>query len=174
MVNLPTAGVDYHVPFGGRKGSSYGPREQGRHAYLLGELDASVELLDIDKQKGLLSRKQHWSTLPAGFTGKPWAADLHLTPDGRFLYTSERNSSTLAIWRIEADSGMLTLVGHQPTEQQPRGFRIDASGQWLIAAGQLSHSVTLYRIDHDSGRLTPTQRLPVGKNPNWIEIVDRN
>lgn len=155
-----------------------GPRHlvfhpNGRHAYLLGELDASVELLDIDKQKGLLSRKQHWSILPAGFTGKPWAADLHLTPDGRFLYTSERNSSTLAIWRVDAESGMLTLVGHQATEEQPRGFQIDASGQWLIAAGQLSHSVTLYRIDHDSGRLTPTQRLPVGKGPNWIEIVDR-
>ncbi|KRI01493.1 beta-propeller fold lactonase family protein [Curvibacter sp. PAE-UM] len=155
-----------------------GPRHlvlhpNGRHAYVLGELDASVELLDIDQQKGLLSRKQHWSTLPAGFTGKAWAADLHLTPDGRFLYTCERNSSTLAIWRVEPDSGMLTLVGHQPTEQQPRGFRIDASGQWLIAAGQLSHSVTLYGIDRDSGRLTPTHRLPVGKGPNWIEIVDR-
>lgn len=155
-----------------------GPRHlvlhpNGRHAYVLGELDASVELLDIDQQKGLLSRKQHWSTLPAGFTGKAWAADLHLTPDGRFLYTCERNSSTLAIWRVEPDSGMLTLVGHQATETQPRGFRIDASGQWLIAAGQLSHAVTLYRIDRDSGRLTPTHRLPVGKGPNWIEIVDR-
>lgn len=155
-----------------------GPRHlvfhpNGRHAYLLGELDATVELLEVDATKGLLSRKQHWSTLPAGFTGKAWGADLHLTPDGRFLYTSERNSNTLAIWRVDAGSGMLSLVGHQPTEQQPRGFQIDASGQWLIAAGQVSHSVTLYRIDGDSGRLTPTQRLPVGKNPNWIEIVDR-
>ncbi|MFO6421260.1 lactonase family protein [Hylemonella sp. W303a] len=155
-----------------------GPRHlvfhpNGRHAYLLGELDASVELLDVDAAKGQLSRKQHWSTLPAGFTGKPWAADLHLTPDGRFLYTSERTSSTLAIWRVDASSGALTLVGHQATEQQPRGFQIDSSGQWLIAAGQLSHSVTLYRIDPDSGRLSQAQRVPVGKGPNWIEIVDR-
>jgi 6-phosphogluconolactonase len=156
-----------------------GPRHlvlhpNGRHAYLLGELDATVELLDIDPQQGQLSLRQHWPTLPAGFDGKPWAADLHLTPDGRFLYTSERNSSTLAIWRVEADSGMLTLVGHQATEAQPRGFRIDTSGQWLIAAGQLSHAVTLYRIDGETGRLTPTDRLPVGQGPNWIEIVDRN
>ncbi|EGI78140.1 lactonase family protein [Hylemonella gracilis] len=155
-----------------------GPRHlvfhpNGRHAYLLGELDASVELLEVDAAKGQLSRKQHWSTLPAGFTGKPWAADLHLTPDGRFLYTSERTSSTLAIWRVDAGSGALTLVGHQATEQQPRGFQIDSSGQWLMAAGQLSHSVTLYRIDPDNGRLSQAQRVPVGKGPNWIEIVDR-
>ena len=155
-----------------------GPRHMvlhpdGRHAYLLGELDATVELLEVDEATGLLSRQQHWATLPAGFTGKAWAADLHLRPDGRFLYTSERASSTLSIWRVDASSGALSLVGHQATEEQPRGFRIDASGQWLIAAGQLSHAVTLYRIDRDSGRLTPADRLPVGQNPNWIEIVDR-
>ncbi len=155
-----------------------GPRHlvfhpNGRHAYLLGELDATVELLEVDAGKGQLSRKQYWSTLPAGSTVKPWAADLHLTPDGRFLYTSERNSSTLAIWRVDTNTGALSLVGHQATEQQPRGFQIDSSGQWLIAAGQLSHSITLYRIDRDSGRLTQAQRLPVGKDPNWIEIIDR-
>jgi 6-phosphogluconolactonase len=156
-----------------------GPRHlvfhpNGRHAYLLGELDATVELLEVDATKGQLSRKQHWPTLPAGSTVKPWAADLHLTPDGRFLYTSERNSSTLAIWRVDTSSGALSLVGHQPTEQQPRGFQIDASGLWLIASGQLSHAVTLYKIDRDSGRLTETQRLPVGQGPNWIEIVDHH
>lgn len=156
-----------------------GPRHlvfhpNGRHAYLLGELDATVELLEVDAARGLLSRKQHWATLPAGSTVQPWAADLHLTPDGRFLYTSERNSSTLAIWRVDASTGTLSLVGHQQTERQPRGFQIDSSGQWLIAAGQVSHSVTLYRIDRDSGRLTPTQRLPVGQGPNWIEIVDHH
>lgn len=155
-----------------------GPRHlvfhpNGRHAYLLGELDATVELLEVDAAQGRLSRRQHWPTLPAGSTVQPWAADLHLTPDGRFLYTSERNSSTLAIWRVDTATGALSLVGHQETEKQPRGFQIDASGQWLIAAGQVSNSVTLYRIDRDSGRLTPTQRLPVGKGPNWIEIVDR-
>jgi 6-phosphogluconolactonase len=161
---------------GARPGS--GPRHlvfhpNGRHAYLLGELDATVELLEVDATKGQLSRKQHWPTLPADSTVKPWAADLHLTPDGRFLYTSERNSSTLAIWRVDTTSGALSLVGHQPTEQQPRGFQVDSSGLWLIASGQLSHSVTLYKIDRDSGRLSQTQRLPVGKGPNWIEIVDR-
>lgn len=154
-----------------------GPRHlvfhpNGRHAYLLNELDASVELLEFDAAQGTLSPRAHWSTLPPGFSGKPWAADLHLRPDGRYLYTSERSSSTLAIWRVDATSGQLTLVGHQATEQQPRGFQIDAAGDWLLAAGQLSNAVTLYRIDRESGRLTPGARLPLGKGPNWVEMVD--
>ncbi|MES2843106.1 MAG: beta-propeller fold lactonase family protein [Pseudomonadota bacterium] len=154
-----------------------GPRHfvlhpNGRHAYLLNELDGSVDLLDVDNAQGTLTPRAHWSSLPPGFTGKPWAADMHLTPDGRFLYTSERTSSTVAIWRVDASSGSLTLVGHQATEQQPRGFQIDSAGQWLLAAGQLSHSVTLYRIDRDSGRLTPGASQALGKGPNWIEMLD--
>jgi 6-phosphogluconolactonase len=154
-----------------------GPRHlvlhgNGRFAYLLNELDATVDLLDVNAAQGTLTPRAHWSTLPAGFTGKAWAADIHLSPDGRFLYTSERNSHTIAIWRIDQANGQLTLVGHQATEKQPRGFQIDAAGQWLMAAGQTSHAVTLYRIDRESGLLTPTAQQAVGKNPNWIEMLD--
>lgn len=153
-----------------------GPRHlrlhpNGRLAYLLDELDASVELLAFDAAKGTLAVKRRWSTLPAGFTGKPWAADLHLTPDGRFLYTSERTSSTLAMWSVDASNGDLTLLGHEPTEQQPRGFAIDPTGRWLLAVGQLSHGLSVYRIDPAGGRLTRQSSMPVGKNPNWVEIV---
>jgi len=153
-----------------------GPRHlvlhpNGRHAYVLHELDASVDLLGYDAQRGTLSILKTWSTLPSGFSGKPWAADLHLTPDGRYLYTSERNSNTLAMWAVDAASGELKLVGHQPTEKQPRGFQIDPSSTWLLAVGQLSNGMTAYRIDPASGRLTPQASLPLGKNPNWVEII---
>jgi len=161
--------------FASRKGA--GPRHlvlhpNGRHAYVLNELDASVDLLAYDSQRGALSLLKTWSTLPTAFTGKPWAADLHLTPDGRFLYTTERNSSTLAMWAVDAASGELKLIGHQPTEKQPRGFQIDPSGTWLLAVGQLSHGLTAYRIDPAGGKLTPQASLPVGRNPNWVEIVN--
>jgi 6-phosphogluconolactonase len=154
-----------------------GPRHlvmhpNGRHAYLLHELDASVDLLAYDAQLGTLSIIKTWSTLPTGFTGKPWGADLHLTPDGRYLYTSERNSNTLAMWSVDAASGELKLIGHQPTEKQPRGFQIDSSGMWLLAVGQASHQLTAYRIDAATGKLTPQATLPMGKNPNWVEMVD--
>lgn len=155
-----------------------GPRHltihpDGRHAYLLNELDATLDLLAIDPHTGKLQSIKTWATMPADSTAKPWAADIHLTPDGRFLYTSERNTSTLAMWKVDAQTRELTLIGHEPTEQQPRGFQIDSTGRWLLAVGQASHGMTAYRIDPASGRLTPHAQLPMGKNPNWIEIVDR-
>ena len=151
-----------------------GPRHfvfhpNGRQVYLLGELDAGIDLLGYEN--GTLKAVAQWSTLPPGFTGKPWAADLHITPDGRFLYTSERTSSTLAAWRVDPADGRLTLIGHTPTEQQPRGFAIDPSGRWLLAVGQLSNRMTVYAIDAATGALTAGQQLPMGKNPNWVEIV---
>jgi len=153
-----------------------GPRHivfhpNAKHAYLLHELDATVDLLLFDSQRGALSLVKTWNTLPQGSTVKPWAADLHLTPDGRFLCTSERNSHTLAIWTVDASTGELSLVGHQATETQPRGFQIDSTGQWLLAVGQVSNHLAVYRIDRSSGKLTQTARLPMGENPNWVEIV---
>ena len=153
-----------------------GPRHlvfhpNGRVVYLLNELDAGVDVLAFDATRGTLSLQQTLSTLPSGFSGKPWAADLHVTPDGRFLYTSERTTSTLATFAIDAASGQLKLLSHTPTEKQPRGFNIDPSGRWLVAVGQLSNAVTLYAIDRDSGALQPVKSYPLGQNPNWVEIV---
>jgi len=154
-----------------------GPRHlvfhpDGRHAYLLNELDAGVDLLGVDPERGTLTLLKTWPTPPPGFSGKPWAADLHLTPDGRFLYTSERTSNTLAMWAVNAGTGELSLIGHVETEKQPRGFQIDPSGRWLLAVGQLSNGLTVYRIDPASGRLTAQGSTPLGKNPNWVEIID--
>lgn len=159
-----------------RASAGSGPRHfvfhpNGRQVYLLGELDAGVDLLDYDAAGGTLKAVARWSTLPPGFVGKPWAADLHISPNGRFLYTSERTSSTLAAWRIDPADGRLTLVGHVATEKQPRGFAIDPTGRWLLAVGQLSNSLTVYAIDAQTGQLTARQSYAMGKNPNWVEIV---
>ena len=144
-----------------------------RHAYLLGELDASLYVYDWDAARGTLHEQQRTSALPSGFNGgAPWAADLHLTPDGRYLYASERRSSTIAAYRVDAASGRLELIGHVPTEKTPRGFAIDPSGRYLIAAGQDSHGVTVHAIDPASGTLSVVGRTPLGKNPNWVEIVE--
>jgi len=112
------------------------------------------------------------SVLPDGFNGKPWAADIQLTPDGAYLYASERTSSTLAGFKIDAATGKLTPVGSFPTEQQPRAFAIDPSGRHLYVVGEKSDSMTSYAIDAKSGRLEKLKQYPVGKNPNWVEIVD--
>jgi 6-phosphogluconolactonase len=143
-----------------------------KHLYLLNELDASLDVFAWDSARGTLRPLQRASALPAGFSGKPWAADLHLSPDGRFLYASERTSSTLAIFRVDSISGVLQPAGHAATEKTPRGFAIDSTGRFLVAAGQESHAVALYPIDAATGALGTPQRLPVGKNPNWVEIVE--
>ena len=143
-----------------------------RHLYLLNELDASVQVLAYDAARGTLRPVQRTTTLPAGFTGKPWAADIHLAPDGRTLYASERTSSTLSSFRVDAATGQLTPLGQVLTEKSPRGFAVDASGRFLIAAGQESHHVAVHPIDPATGIPGAPTRVPAGRNPNWVEIVE--
>ncbi|SDC36119.1 6-phosphogluconolactonase [Variovorax sp. CF079] len=143
-----------------------------RNVYLLNELDAGLHVYAWDAARGTLQLQQSATVLPAGFTGKPWAADLHLTPDGRYLYASERTSSTLSGFKVDASTGRLQALGQTPTEKTPRGFAIDPSSRFLIAVGQESHSASVHPIDAASGALGTPQRLPLGKNPNWVEIVE--
>lgn len=147
----------------------------GRTVYLLNELSAALVVYDYDDASGAWREVQTATALPPGFNGKPfegkpWAADLHLTPDGRFLYASERTSSTIAAFRVEA-GGRLTSLGSFATEKQPRGFAIDPSGRVLAAVGELSDGMTVYAIDAGSGALKPVQSLKVGRKPNWVEFV---
>lgn len=143
-----------------------------RFMYVLNELDAAVHVMAYDKERGTLRPVQRATALPAGFTGKPWAADLHLSPDGRTLYASERTSSTLSSFRVDAASGQLQPLGQVPTEKSPRGFAVDPSGRFLVAAGQESHQVALHPLDPVTGFPGAATRVPAGKNPNWVEIVD--
>lgn len=141
--------------------------------YLINELDGSIYVFPYDAATGTLQEEvQIASSLPAGFAGKPWAADLHLTPDGRFLYTSERTSSTLAAFRVDRERGTLTPLGSVPTATQPRAFAIDPSGRFLLAVGQLSNSMMTYAIDQNTGTLRPLGEHPVGTDPNWVEIIE--
>ena len=144
----------------------------GCFVYLLNELDAKVDVLAFDSEAGTLRTLQTISSLPPGFSGEPWAADLHLTPDGRLLYSSERRSNTLAAFRVDVANGKLALIGHTPTEAQPRGFAITPDGRFLIAAGQLSHRLSVYAIDAQTGALAKRSDCATGQNPNWIEVVE--
>lgn len=143
-----------------------------RFTYLIDELDGKLHVLAFNPGNDTVKPVQSVSILPANFTGdKPWGADLHLTPDGRFLYTSERTSSTLACYRVDKKTGLLTHVDTWPTEKQPRGFNIDPSGKYLLSVGQLSPQMSVYRIDKASGSLQSLGKYPVGKGANWIEMT---
>ena len=142
--------------------------------YLLHELDATVEVLALDRARGTLqSTGCVVSLLPPNFTGgAPWAADLHCTPEGRFLYASERRSSTLSSFAIDAQTGALAPIATTPTETEPRGFALSPDGRFLVAVGQASHRLSLYAIDATSGALAKLDERAIGRNPNWVEIVD--
>ncbi len=165
-----------------------GPRHfvfhpNNRRVFLLNELNASIYVFDYDAASGTLSELGTVSALPPDFSGPPFgmpgvstnggpkAADIHVSPDGRFLYASERTSSTLAAFRIDLDSGQLQRIGSYATETTPRGFNIDPTGRYLLAVGQSSNHLTVSAIDQDSGGLTELQRYAMGQGPNWVEIV---
>lgn len=158
-----------------------GPRHfvfhpNGKFVYLIHELNGDVAAFSYEAKSGAWDEIQRTTALPEGFTGKdsdkkPWAADIHITPDGRFLYASERTTNTLAGYKVDATSGKLTTIGSVPTEKQPRGFHIDPSGRYLAAVGELSDSMTVYAIDQSSGALTKLKSYPTGKKPNWVEFL---
>ena len=154
-----------------------GPRHvafhpNGRYVYLLNELDGSLNSYGFDPRCGTLTAMATTSVLPDGFDDKPWGAQIHVAPNGRFLFASERRSSTLASFRVDSLTGRLTGVAKIATEAQPRGFDIDPTGRFLVIAGEQSNHVLTYEIDQDSGELTPGARIEVAPGPGWVEIVD--
>lgn len=146
-----------------------GPRHftfhpNNKYAYLVEELSATVETFQY--KNGALKNIQRISTLPAGDTSIPGAADIHVSPDGKFLYASNRSTSnTIAIFKIGEKDGMLTLVGHQSTlGKTPRNFNLDPSGNFLLVANQDSDEIVIFKRDKDTGLLTDTGgRIAVGK-----------
>ena len=172
-----TGMVSPNDPFLASASSGAGPRHIAFHpnnafAYLLNETDGTAYVYAVDPTSGTLSRKQTVDAKPPGLKGNPAAADIHLTPDGRFLYGTVRTSNTIAGFTVDPATGLLDLIGHWPTEDHPRGFAICPRGRFLYAVGLHSHHLQSYRIDGDSGKLKALKRLSMGQGPNWIEVVD--
>jgi len=175
-----------------------GPRHldfspNNRFVYVLNELNGMVNGYAVDIQTGLLTEIQSISAvprdanlppgIPAPALGGPQptpnvereeikAADIHSTPDGRFLYASERTTSTLAAFAVDSANGKLTYINNYETEKQPRGFNIDPRGNFLIAAGQKTDHCSVHRINRTTGELQRLNRVLLGKDPNWVEIVN--
>lgn len=153
-----------------------GPRHfvfhpNGKFVYLIHELNGDVAAFTYEAKGGAWDEIQRTTVLPQGFTGKPWAGDIHVTPDGRFVYASERTTSTITAYKVDPSTGKLTTIGTVPTEKQPRGFSIDPSGRYLAAVGELSDGMTVYAIDQSSGALAKQKSYPTGKKPNWVEFL---
>jgi 6-phosphogluconolactonase len=168
IANVPPA-----IPTRGRSGPRHlAFHPGGRLIYLLNQTDATIVAYRIEPGSGVLAEIETVATLPAHFLGEANAADIHVTPDGQFLYASERQTSTLTGFRIDTASGFLTPIGRWNTETTPRGFAIDSRGRFLLAAGLDSNQLSVHLIDPGTGSLEQRARHPVGGMPNWVEIVD--
>jgi 6-phosphogluconolactonase len=154
-----------------------GPRHldfhpNGKFVYLINELINSVSVLE--DFGGELKEIQSLSALPLTFKGKSTAADIHVSPDGKFLYSSNRGTSnSIAIFSIDGNTGMISLAGHQYTGgETPRNFNFDPSGNFLLVANQNSDNIVVFKRDKTTGLLTDTgNRISVGKPVciKWIE-----
>ena len=143
---LPPGSGPRHLAFG----------KSGAFAYVIGELSSTVTAFAYDAAQGSLKSVQTVPTLPAGFAGKSYPAEIAVSPDGRFLYGSNRGHDSIASFAIDAATGLLRPLGHTPTGGSwPRHFAIDPTGAYLLAANQRANTVVVFRIDPRTGALQP-------------------
>jgi len=143
-----------------------GPRHLAFHptlplVFVANELDSTVARLRFDSTRGALSPQGTLSTLPAGWTGTNYPADIHVASTGRTLYVSNRGHNSIAVFSVAESTGALALDQVVSTDGDwPRNFALDPSGRWLLVANQRSDSVVVFGRNPENGRLTPTrQRL---------------
>jgi 6-phosphogluconolactonase len=119
---------------------------------------------------GKLTSIQTISAIPADYKGSVGSADIHVSPDGKFLYASNRGeSNTIAIFSVAKD-GKLTLVGHQSTlGKTPRNFNLDPSGNFLLVANQNGNNIVIFRRDKKTGLLSPLEKQIEVPNPVCIK-----
>lgn len=153
-----------------------GPRHltfhpNGKHVYVINELSNSVTLFDFDPGTGHLIEKQTLSTLPKAFTGKSYCADLKVTPDGRFLYGTNRGHDSIAMYRL-GDAGRLTLIGIEPSRGKgPQNLAITPDGQYLLCANMPGNNVAVFRIDAAKGGLKLVGAPVALHSPSCIKLV---
>jgi len=154
-----------------------GPRHfdfhpNGRYVYLINELNATVTAFAWGAERGTLTELQTLSTLPAGYEGGKSCADIHVAPDGRFLYGSNRGHDSLVTYAIDPATGRLALVGHTSTQgRTPRNFNLDPTGAFLFAANQDSNTIVTFRRDAATGTLTPTGQVINVPSPVCIKFL---
>jgi 6-phosphogluconolactonase len=142
--------------------SGTGPRHfvfhpNGKFAYLIGELSSTVTVFTYDSANGTMREIQTISALPEGYTGNNDCSAIQITPDGSYLYGANRGHDSIVGYAVDAQTGKLTLVGHQSTlGKWPRDFNIDPTGTFLLAANQHSNTVVTFRIDRSTGNLQET------------------
>ncbi len=153
-----------------------GPRHltfhpNGERVYVINELKNSVTHFDYETTTGRLTERKTISTLPDDFTGTSYCADLKITPNGKFLYGTNRGHDSLAMYRIEGD-GSLELLGIEPSlGKGPQNLLITPDGNWLICANMPGNNLVVFRIDQKTGKLSAHGDPVEVKMPSCIRLL---
>jgi len=137
-----------------------GPRHLAIHPekpwiYVVNELSSSVSLIKEDAGSVKLGIAQTLTTLPSDFSGENTCADIHISPDGNFLYASNRGHNSIAVFSIDAESGSLSALGHESTRgETPRNFNLSPDGEFLVVANQTSNNLVSFQRNRQTGLLT--------------------
>lgn len=154
-----------------------GPRHFAFHpsrpyGYLINELNATITAFRFDAEQGVLTELQTVSTLPDGFEGENACADIHLSPDGSYLYGSNRGHDSIAVYAVDGQTGQLRLVQHVSTlGGHPRNFGLSPDGRYLLAANRDGNNVVTFRRDEQSGKLEPTGDQLTASKPVCIKFA---
>lgn len=154
-----------------------GPRHIAFHptrplVFVANELDSTVATLRFDAERGALSPLDTRSTVPPGWTGSNYPADIHVAASGRTLYVSNRGHNSIAVFSVAESTGALMLDQVVSTEGDwPRNFSLDPTGRWVLVANQRSDSVVVFGRDPNSGRLTPTRQQVAIPSPVCLRFL---
>ncbi|MDI4643932.1 lactonase family protein [Cohnella hashimotonis] len=159
-LDLPSRSLTRHSETDVAPGS--GPRHFVFHpqlpfGYGINELNSTLTVYAYDAEAGKLEVVQTISTLPDSFEGDNACADIHLSPDGKFLYGSNRGHDSLIVCRIDPDNGLLEPVEYAPTlGGHPRNFAVSPDGRFVLVANRDGNHIVTFSRDADTGKLVPT------------------
>jgi 6-phosphogluconolactonase len=137
--------------------------------WVLNELDSTAATYRWDAQRATLAPVQVTTTLPPTFTGYSTTAEIAGSPDGRFVYCSNRGHDSVTIYAADPADGSLTTMGWQPTQgRDPRFIGLDPAGRFLYAANEQGDTIVAFRLEASSGKLVPTGQVINTKSPVTI------
>lgn len=142
-----------------------------KYAYLVTELSGTVYALEYDGES--LKELQTISALPDNYAGTVSGADIHVSPDGKFLYVSNREDlNDIAIYSIDEETGMLTKAGrHSSDGVHPRNFMIDPTGNFLLVANRYTNNIVVFHRDKETGMITPTGHEVGVSQPVSLQMI---
>jgi 6-phosphogluconolactonase len=154
-----------------------GPRHfafhpDGKHAYVINEIDCTITAFDYDPDHGTLTAIQTIPTMPIAVEPEHSTAEVVVHPTGKFLYGSNRGHDSLAVYTIKPGSGRLTLVEYEPTRgKTPRNFAVDPTGSYVLAENMDSGTIVVFKIDGETGALEPTGQSVAIPAPCCVKFV---